>query len=88
MAKYLWQSTRIHVYGGDENEKRAFALIGYSGTIDNDSVVTMVRGKVEELPKLIKRFGNLTDDDVQQIMALEYKQSIWLDECSMVVRLA
>ena len=88
MAKYLWQSTRIHVYGGADNEKRAFALIGFSDTIDNDSVVTLIRGEITQIPNLLKRFGSFTDADVQHIMAMEWKSEWWCDNCGLIVRLA
>ena len=87
MSRFLWQSTRIHVYGGAGNEKRAYALIGY-GEFDNDSCVTLIRGEHLDIPRLLKRFGTFTDDDVKKILHLRLKESYWADDFSQVIRIA
>jgi len=87
MAKYLRHCTRIHIYGGDNMEKRAYALIGFS-TKENDSVVTLVRGTEKEIPKLLKRYGNFTDTDIECIQTLFYKEEWWCDNYGLIVRVA
>lgn len=87
MAKILLQSTRIHVYGGDDCEKCAYALIGYDETY-NDSCVTMIRGKKQEIPQLLRRFGRFTDADIMAIQNLNFKEIYWADNCSQIIRIA
>ena len=87
MAKILWQSTRIHVYGGKDCEETAYALIGYDETY-NDSCVTMIRGKEKDIPRLLRRFGYFTDDDIKAIQKLHFKESYWADNCSQIIRIA
>lgn len=88
MAKYLRHCTRIHIYGGDDMEKRAYALIGFSATNENDSVVTLVRGTEKEIPKLLKRYGNFTYADIECIQMLDYKEEWWCDNYGLIVRVA
>ena len=88
MAKNLWQSTRIHIYGGADMEKRAYALIGFSATIENDSVVTLVRGTEKQIPKLLKRYGNFTDADIERIQMMGYKEEWRCDKYGLIVRVA
>jgi len=87
MAKDLKQSMRIHVYGGDENEKRAYALIGYDYK-DNDSCVTLIRGNEEDIPKLLRKFWTLTEEDIKKILSLNLMCTAHLDYFSQVIRLS
>lgn len=87
MAKILWQSTRIHVYGGDKNEKKAFSLTSFS-KFDNDSTVTLIRGEEKDIPKLLRKFALFTDEDVKKILSMKFKETWWCDECGLIVRIA
>lgn len=87
MAKQLIKSTRIHVYGGSEFEKRAYSLIGFNIHY-NDSVVTLIRGKEKEIPSLLKQFGVFTTEDIKQIQALKNKEMYWADGNSLIIRIA
>lgn len=87
MAKVLWQSTRIHVYGGGDCEKRAYALVGYDGTY-NDSCITLIRGEELDIPRLLNRFGHFTAEDIKKIRNLHFRDSYWPDNWSQVIRIA
>lgn len=87
MAKNLKQSTRIHIYGGDNNEMRAYALITFD-EFDNDSCVILVRGKEEDIPKLLKRYGYLTEEDIKKVLELELRCTIDFDKYTRVIRLS
>lgn len=87
MARNLLQSTRIHVFGGFYREKCAYALIGYNETCDG-SCVTMIRGKKQEIPQLLRRFGYFTDADIKAIQKLHFKESYWADHCSQIICIA
>lgn len=87
MARNLKQSTRIHIYGGDNNEMRAYALITFD-EFDNDSCVILVRGKEEDISKLLKRYGYFTDEDIKKVLELELRCTIDFDKYSRVIRLS
>lgn len=87
MARQLKQSTRIHIYGGDKNEMRAYALITFD-EFDNDSCVILVRGKEEDIPKLLKRYGYFTEEDIKKVLELELRCTICFDKYSRVIRLS
>lgn len=87
MAKNLMQSTRIHVYGGADHEKRAFSLIGFD-SIDNDSVVALIRGEVKEIPRLLKQHGLFTEKDIEKVMSMKFKETWWIDNYGLIVRIA
>ena len=91
MAKTLKKTTRIHVYGGDDNSMMAYALIGFDYSLQNpnhDSCVTLVRGRREEIPQLLKRFGYFTEKDLKKILKLKYKRQYWADKYSLIIRIA
>lgn len=87
MARNLKQCTRIHIYGGDKNEKRAYALITFD-EFDNDSCVTLIRGEKKDIPRLLKRYGYFTDDDIKKICELVIGCTIAFDKYSRVLRLS
>lgn len=87
MARNLKQSTRIHIYGGDKNEMRAYALITFD-EFDNDSCVILVRGKEEDIPKLLKRYGYFTEEDIKKVLGLEMRSTIGFDKYTRVIRLS
>lgn len=87
MARNLKQSTRIHIYGGDNNEMRAYALITFD-EFDNDSCVILVRGKEEDIPKLLKRYGYFTEEDIKKVLGLEMRSTIGFDKYTRVIRLS
>lgn len=87
MAKNLKQSTRIHVYGGDNNEKMAYLLIGFD-KFDNDSVVNLVRGMGKDIPKLLDKIGKFTEDDIKKILSLKFKETWWCDDSGLIARIA
>ena len=87
MARLLHQSTRIEIFGGAQNEKRAYALNSFSQK-DNDSTVTLIRGNESEIPVLIRKFGLFTDDDIRKILSMKFKETWWCDDCGLIVRLA
>lgn len=87
MARNLKQSTRIHIYGGDKNEMRAYALITFD-EFDNDSCVILVRGKEEDIPKLLKMYGYFTEEDIKKVLELELRCTICFDKYSSVIRLS
>ena len=91
MAKNLIKSTRIHVYGGDNNEMMAFAMIGFDYSLqnqNNDSVVNLVRGTKEQMSSLLKQYGNFTNDDLNHILNMKYKETWWCSEYDLIVRIA
>lgn len=91
MAKTLIKSTRIHIYGGDSGEMMAYALIGFDYSLqnqNNDSCISLVRGKREEMPKLLRKFGDFTEKELNRILNLKYKKQYWADEYSLIVRIA
>ena len=87
MAKNLIKSTRIHVYGGDNNEKMAFSLIGFH-EIDNDSTISLIRGKVKDIPRLLKKYGSFTENDIQKVLSMKHKETWWIDNYGLIVRIA
>lgn len=90
MSKQLTKSTRIQVYGGDFNEMMGFSMIGFDDSIqqDNDSVVVLIRGTKEEIPKLLKRFGDFTIGDINHILNMKYKETWWCGENDLITRIA
>lgn len=91
MSKKLTQSTRIQVYGGDFNEMMAFSMIGFDYSLrkqNNDSIVVLVRGTREEMPKLLKRFANFTNEDIDHILNMKYKETWWCSEDDLITRIA
>ena len=93
MAKMLWHSTRIHVYGQDEkgNDVKAFALIGFDYRIQGEpdgSVVSLIRGDEKRIMKLLKDYGDFTKEDMEKILGLDFKESYWADDYSYIVRIA
>lgn len=87
MARQLWQSTRVQVFGGGWPSKRAYALIGFEKW-RNDSTITLIRGTDKEIPILLRRFGDFSKDDLEMISKLNFKETYWADDCSMITRIA
>ena len=88
MAKNLNKSTRIHIYGGDKNEVMAFALIGFDNKGNNDSCVSLIRGNEKQIRRLLLYNGIFTENDINRILAMNYKEHWQSDDCSLIVRLA
>ena len=83
----LFQSRRISCFGGFKNEMKAYTLIGFSEE-ENDSCVTLVRGIDKDIPRLLKRYGFFTDEDLKRITSLGYKEKYWADENSLIIRIS
>ena len=88
MTKQLNRSARIQSYGGKSFEKKAYALIGFSDNNENDSTIQLIRGEWNDIPKLLKYYGNFTNEDIERIFKMNYKDEIWLDDNTLVIRIS
>ena len=88
MAKILKQRTRIQIYGGDNNEIMAYALIAFDEK-DNDSIITIVRAEKKKIPRLLRKYGYFTRADMEKILSLKFKQQWNIDNgYSLIIRMA
>lgn len=88
MAKILKQRTRIQIYGGDNNEIMAYALIAFDEK-DNDSIITIVRAEKKKIPRLLRKYGYFTRADMEKILSLKFKQQWNIDNgYGLIIRMA
>lgn len=88
MTKQLNKSARIQSFGGKSFEKKAYALIGFSCEMENDSTIQLLRGEWNDVPKMLKNYGNFTNEDIERISGMAFKEEIWLDDCTLVIRIS
>ena len=88
MTKQLNRSARIQSYGGKNYEKRAYALIGFSSNIDNDSTIQLIRGEVHDIPRMLRYWGDFTDREINDILELDYSYEIRFDDNTLVIRIS